>query len=148
MGKWSDWVEIELAKSSSGPFDNFGIYQIRAVAPSNEPIPICRLVGIDSLGILYVGRSGYRYQRSKRTIANRIREFVRQQHSGGITYASARKVLQQSPKFSQHRLQVRAMFLPDDKIGKAESSVLNDYFSIYAELPPCNSSLPTGIKTR
>lgn len=64
MSRWSDWIDIELAKSRQGPLNDFGVYQIRAVTLSGEPIPISRIVGVDSSGILYVGRSGYRHQRS------------------------------------------------------------------------------------
>jgi hypothetical protein len=62
MSKWSDWVDIEIAKSKQGLFVDFGIYQIRATTKSNRPILINRLVGADSLGILDIGRSGYRRQ--------------------------------------------------------------------------------------
>ena len=142
MSNWTDWVEIESAKSRRGPLNDFGIYQIRVVEPSGGPISIGRLAGVDSLGILYVGRSGCRHQQTDRTIANRIREFLQRAHSGGITYVRAKKTLQRVPRFSGHRLQVRAMFLPDEEIDETESSILHKYFSEYAELPPCNSSLP------
>jgi hypothetical protein len=141
MSKWSDWIDIELAKSQRGPFNDFGIYQIRAVTSLGEPISISRLVGVDPLGILYLGRSGYRHKKSERTIANRIREFLQRQHSGGVTYARANETLKREPQFSEHRLQVRAMFLPDEKINAAESKALHDYFLTHAELPPCNSQL-------
>jgi hypothetical protein len=144
MDRWSDWIDIELAKSQHGLLSDFGVYQIRVVTPSGEPISISRMVGVDSLGILYVGRSGYRHQRSKRTVANRIREFLRQQHSGGVTYARAKDTLQRASQFSDHRLQVRAMFLPDEEIDAKESGILRDYFSRHGELPPCNSQLPTA----
>ena len=144
MSRWSDWIDIELAKSRHGPLNDFGIYQIRAVTPSGEPIPISRIVGVDSSGIVYMGRSGYRHQRSKRTVANRIREFLRRRHSGGVTYARAKETLQRASQFSDHCLQVRAMLLADEEIDAMESDVLRDYFSRHGELPPCNSQLPTA----
>lgn len=142
MSGWTDWIDIDFAESKEGPLNDFGVYEIRAVDSKGQPVPIKRLVGVDMLGRLYVGRSGFSHQKTKRTIANRIREFLRGRHSGGVTYARAREILQQTQKFSGHRLQVRAMFLPDDKIESGESKVLYDYFSKHAELPPCNSALP------
>ena len=142
MTKWSDWMDVDLAGKQNGSLDDFGVYQIRAVNKSGNPIPIGRLAGVDPLGILYVGRSGFRRQKTNRTVANRVREFVRQAHSGGITYARANKILKQVPQFSDHQLQVRAKVLPDDKIDVEESNVLRKYFKKYAELPPCNSALP------
>ena len=142
MGNWSSWEDIAFAKSKDGKLNDFGIYKIRVVNRNGEAIPIFRFVGIDRQGLIYVGRSGYRSQKTGRTIANRIREFVKQQHSGGITYARAEKVLEREGKFFEHRLQVRAMFLPDEEIDRTEKKVLRDYFSQYAELPPCNSAFP------
>lgn len=92
--------------------------------------------------MLCVGRSGFRHQKTKRTVANRIKEFLRGPHSGGATYTRARKTFQQAKTLSGHRLQVRAMFLPDDKIESRELKVPYNYFSIYAELPAFNSALP------
>jgi len=137
MSDWSDWVSIEIAKSRKGPFNCLGIYQIRAVTSSGKPIPVSRLVGVDPIGILYIGRSGFS---SGRSIANRIGEFVRQQHSGGITYATAKEVLDKSSAYSRHSLQVRVKVLSTKKeIESAESRTLQEYFSKYGELPPCNS---------
>lgn len=138
MPDWSDWVSIEVAKSRKGPFNCLGIYQIRAVTSSGKPIPVCRLVGVDPLGTVYIGRSGFA---SGRSIANRIGEFVRQQHSGGVTYARAKEGPDRTPAYSRHSLQVRAKVLFTKKeIESAESRALQEYFSKYGELPPCNSA--------
>lgn len=142
MNNWTDWIDIDLAKSKRGPLNDFGVYEIRAIDSKGVPIAISRLVGVDDLGVLYIGRSGYRHQKTERTIANRIREFLRQTHSGGVTYERARQTLSQSQKFSDHRLQVRAMFVPDEKIDSTERTLLHNYFSKHGEVPPCNSVLP------
>ncbi len=137
MSKWSSWVKIEEAKSKKGRFNQLGIYQIRVVSSSGEPIAVSRLVGVDPLGIVYIGRSGYDANRS---IATRIGEFVKQHHSGGMTYARAKRILKKEPRFSGHCLEVSVLFLSDKAaIESAESRTLLRYFAEYGELPPCNS---------
>lgn len=143
MKEWSsDWVAIEETMHNPAIFQQFGIYQIRIVTPTNAPIPIPRIGGIDPIGILYIGRSGYAKKSNRRTIAKRLSEFIQQRHSGGITYARAKSVLQHMQQFSGHRLQCRAISLDDQDIDTVESQFLLEYFRTYAELPPCNSSLP------
>jgi hypothetical protein len=147
MNKWAEWVDIDQAQLNQGPFNHYGIYQIGIVDSKGAAIWVNRLAGVDKLGIIYIGRSGYKQQNSNRTIANRIREFVRQQHSGGKTYAKAKELtLDRTLQFSGHRLRVRASFLRDAEIDGAEADALLEYFKLYAELPPCNSALPTNAK--
>lgn len=138
--KWTEWTPIEAAISGDQRLAAHGIYQIRAVTPRGKPIRINRLLGADPEGVLYVGRSGLKFRSPSRTIANRLREFLKQQHSGGITYAKACSCLNGTPRFAGHQLQVRALFLEDKHITATESSVLAEYFAKHAELPPCNSS--------
>jgi len=139
MSCWSDWTPVETAKSKKGPFNHLGIYQIRAVTSGGEPIPIHRLVEVDPLGILYIGRSGLDLDRS---IANRIGEFIAgKKHSGSKTYAKAKRVWDKYPQYSGHSLQVRAMRVDTkEEIKVAESLALDEYFDEYAELPPFNSA--------
>lgn len=140
MGQWTKWLEIGDAQARNGSLKGFGLYQIRAVSPQGKPIRIFRLKDADPGGILYVGRSGFQATSPRRTVANRIGEFVGQRHSGGITYAKAAARLKSNPRFAGHRLQVRARFLPDSAIVQEEARVLEAYFKKYTELPPCNSS--------
>ena len=140
MKRWTRWMNTEEAQTRNGVLEKFGLYQIRAVGPSGTPIPICRLKQVDLDGILYVGRSGVQTRSPSRTVANRIREFLEKHHSGGITYAKAALRLKGHARFAGHRLQVRALFLPDTAITIEETRVLEQYFKKYAELPPCNSS--------
>ena len=139
MSHWSAWETIENGKLPKGSFNHLGIYQIRAVTSDGGPIPIHRLVGVDPLGVLYIGRSGYNPDRS---IANRIGEFIRgKNHSGGKTYARAKHVLDKFPQCSGHSLQARAMRIETkEEINKAESRELCEYHEKYAELPPFNSA--------
>lgn len=140
MGRWTRWMSIEEAKERNGKLKEYGLYQIRAVKPSGKPIPIPRMRMSDRDGILYIGRSGLKRKSPVRTLANRIREFENKQHSGGITYADAASRLKGVPRYAGHRLEVRAMFLPDAMIVQEEARIIKNYFRKYAELPPCNSS--------
>jgi hypothetical protein len=142
MSEWMPWYDSKEAKSSRGSLNDFGIYQIRMVNSSGKPLQIERFCAVDAEGLIYFGRSGFRRQKTNRTIANRIREFLQQQHSGGITYARVKPLLDRHSRFGGHHLQIRGQFLPDSDIQKAEAALLNDYLSSYGELPPCNSSQP------
>lgn len=144
MNHWSEWVEIERARSGEGRFAHFGIYHIRAVNQSGSPITVGRLAGIDRAGILYIGRSGFRWQKTQRTLGNRIDEWLKGGHSGGFRFQGLKPALDSSPAFRGHRLQARAKVLPDIEIEKAEVVSLQDYLSLYAELPPINSSMPSA----
>jgi len=139
---WTTWQNIEIAKSKKGAFQDFGIYQIRATNRNSNVIPIQRLNGVGVLGILYIGRSGFRNQNTARTVARRLSEFVMEGHSGGITYGLAYAVLNKNPDFSGHSLEVQAKFLQDADIEKSEAMALREYFLKFAELPPFNSAFP------
>jgi hypothetical protein len=141
MVEWTKWIDIDTAKSLK-EFEEWGVYQIRLVDQEKQPIPIDRMAKVDGEGLLYVGRSGYRTAKTDRTLANRIKEFDKHNHSGALTYFEAKETLKKVQKFRNHRLQVRAKFLSDEEINPAEVDTLSYYFSEYAELPPCNSSLP------
>lgn len=143
MGRWAKWMGIEEAKERNGKLKEYGLYQIRAVKPSGKPISIPRMRMTDPDGILYIGRSGLKGMSPARTLANRIREFENEQHSGGITYFRAASRLKGVPRYAGHQLEIRAMFLPDAMIVQAEAEVLASYFWKFAELPPCNSSRGT-----
>jgi hypothetical protein len=148
MERWSKWFDINNKDKLKQELQNkYGIYEIRIVVSNGSPIKIMRFSNkVDSIGLLYIGRSGYSRQKTNRTLFKRIDEFSKQHHSGGKTYDKANKVLQHNRAFRNHKLQVRVMFLPDKEINAAESRELNRYFEKFAELPPCNSSFPKGLK--
>jgi hypothetical protein len=145
--KWGGWHDIDGPGSSQ--LSRFGIYQIRMVSATGNPIPIRRIAGIDKEGVIYIGGSGYGKQSAKkpRTMEKRIEEFEKGPHSGGYTYRLAMEVLQNSGgcPYSAHKLQYRAARLPKadaELVKREEVKSLAGYFAKYAELPPCNSSFP------
>ena len=143
MARWSKWHEVQIgAKMSVDDFpDGFGIYQVRAVLKPNgdKALEIGRLGGIDQSGLLYIGRSGIQSKSPKRTIKNRVNEFLLKRHSGGKTYSAALRSLGGNKNFLSHVLQVRGMLLPEEKIKSRESQEIEKYVREFAELPPCNS---------
>ncbi len=144
-GQWTDWVDIDRACTTSGLFGAYGIYQIRISQPKlNAPANIFRFVGVNTSGLIYIGRSGFRKRGRGRTVANRVREWIISQHSGANTLEKAVPTLDKS-QWLDRKLQVRAMFLPDNQIEEAEAKALADYFAEHAELPPCNSSTPRSL---
>jgi len=144
MAEWSEWIDIERACARVGPFGDYGIYQVRVVMKDGLPFSITRFASVDSSGLVYIGRSGFRKNGRGRTVANRLREWLTLQHSGANTYARAAPILDASV-YADRRLQARAMFVPDEEIEAAEARTLDEYFSRHAELPPCNSSTPRAF---
>lgn len=124
MGKWSNFIDIERAASSTGPFTkSFGVYQIRAVTPmGGKPLQIGRLLKVDPTGIIYIGRS------NRESIPTRIKKNV----SNMKGYAGVKN------KLPKHCLQARAMTLPDGEIASLELALLEKYRLTYGELPPFN----------
>jgi hypothetical protein len=147
MARWTDWHNIDRKSKIlgiNGPFNDHGIYQIRLVKNNKKPLKISRLTGEDPLGIIYIGRSGFRKQKTKRSIRKRLREFLDEQHSGGIAYSLIKTKI--SRKLLPHNLEARALFLRDNQIKSKECREINQYLRKYAELPPCNSSFPNRKK--
>ncbi len=136
MIEWTTWYDSEEATASNSSLNNFGIYQIRIVNPTGDPLHINRFCSADTNGLIYFGRSGFRHQKTNRTIANRIQEFIRRKHSGGRTYSKIKPLLDKHPNFADHRLQFRGKFLPDTEIENAEANLLSEYLFKFGELPP------------
>jgi len=114
---------------------------------TNSPATLFRFVGVDASGLIYIGRSGFRKRGRGRTVANRLREWINLQHPGPNTYAKALSTLDKS-QWADRKLQVGAIFLPDDQIEAAEGMALAEYFELHAELPPCNLSTPGAFMRR
>jgi hypothetical protein len=112
---WSEWADINEAAKKTGSFEDYGIYQVRIVNSESGPHQIHRLVGVDQFGLGYIGRSGMRATGNQRTVANRMREWQAIWHPGAALYNKAKTLL------GDHRLEVRALFLPDDEIVAAET---------------------------
>lgn len=132
MPKWRKWQAIDSVYSNIGLLGKKGIYQIRMVDRENKPIPISRLVGTDSEGIVYIGKSI--------RLRPRIEDFLGGRHSGGGTYFLAYRHLIRSDRFRNHSLQFRILACQKPELEIKEANMLRKF----CELPPFNSTVPGG----
>jgi len=149
---WSQWQDIGNAKKDERGY--YGTYQIRIVDEiTKKPISISRIGGVDKEGIIYIGKAG-----PNNSLGSRIDSFFEGRHSGSGTYDLMWESLRvkQHP-YWKHHLQYRVIRLFPDKvepdldnvnefrymkrIREEEIKALAEYFSKYAELPPCNSTV-------
>jgi hypothetical protein len=132
MPKWRKWQVIDSVYSNIGLLGKKGIYQIRMVDRENKPIPISRLVGTDSEGIVYIGKSI--------RLRPRIEDFLGGRHSGGGTYFLVYRHLIRSDRFRNHSLQFRILACQKPELEIKEANMLRKF----CELPPFNSTVPGG----
>lgn len=145
--KWSRWHQLDDGCVSGSYVDGYGVYRIRLVDRMGRPIPVDRIACTDKSGIVYIGRSGFKKQRTGRTISRRVWEFYQGYHSGGDTYyLSTHHRLRLADKYKSHRIEVSVATLPDAEISKGEADTLYLYFRAFGELPPFNSSFPNQLK--
>ncbi len=95
-----------------------------------------RMLGCDESGVVYIGRSGVREEKM-RTVAWRLKEWLRRGHSGAETYARVKPDLPDN-----HGLEVSALYLPVSEVCKGEAEKLEAYRKQFGEPPPFNSNLP------
>jgi hypothetical protein len=136
MGRWGKWQAIEEIYHDVDLLRKKGLYQIRMVDKENVPISIPRIKGIDSSGILYMGKSI--------RLRPRIEAFWGGRHSGGGFYYRAYRRLRKYKPYKEHSLQFRVMAVAESDVTVKERSMLQRYFRQFCELPPFNSTVPGG----
>jgi hypothetical protein len=148
IGSWSKWYGFTNDGSLFNfTNDTYGIYKVRGIDKNGLTINIPRIGGIDKEGILYIGRSGLKRNRSFRSILRRLSEFYFGNHSGGWTSdLSYEYCLSYQKAFKNYRYEASILQVPDKEIEKREAKELEDYFVKYGELPPYNSSFPYKLK--
>ena len=139
MCSGTSWIELNQGKCDYAILEKNGVYCIRMVGPNGKPIPIPRIAGKDCSGLIYIGRSGLSTSKTKRTIAERLREFQNKKHSGGRAYDDLKAILERCCRYKNHRLQAQSRFMSDCKIHDCEAKLINKYYKEFGELPPCNS---------
>lgn len=136
MARWSKWQAIDSIYHNIDLLDKKGLYEIRVVDKENKPLPIHRIGGIDSDGIIYIGKSIQ--------LRQRIEAFYGGRHSGGGMYCLAYRRLKRCEPYREHSLQFRVMTCSGVDIVTREAGVLRRYFRRFCELPPFNSTVPGG----
>ena len=140
MSRWTPWIEMTNKKRISSRLDFNGVYEIRVVDREGVACAIPRVLGSDDKGILYIGRSGYRSSKSKRTVAKRADEFDGGAHSGGQTFSKIWSIAKGLPKWQGRTIQIRAKEVDDDQIDEFERKRIRTYMMTFGEVPPCNSA--------
>jgi len=138
--EWQHWFEI--IETAIWPYTLYGIYRVRVTSAEGVPIPIPRIGGTDPVGILNIGRSGYRTSKTNRSLGQRLREFWQGNHSSAYSCGLAARTLSLLPAFAGHRLWASVVLLADEDIQQAEASALREYFDRFLELPPYNAAFP------
>lgn len=137
MGNWGAWRNIKNIYHDIDVSHKQGLYQIRMVNPSDNPLPIPRLAGVDERGIIYIGKSV--------ELRTRIENFYCGRHSGGGMYNLIRLRLRRYKPYNNYILQYRYMKISDEKVmEKTETNLLRRYFREYCEPPPFNSIVTGG----
>lgn len=140
MPKWRKWQPIDSIYSNISLLGQKGIYQIRMVDRDKKPITIPRLAGVDTEGIVYIGKSV--------RLRPRIEDFLGGRHSGGGSYYLVYRHLIRSKRFRTHSLQFRVLTCEEPALEIKEANILRKYFYKFCELPPFNSTVPGGKKKR
>ena len=141
MTSVTNWVPIDASIRSRKEMAELGVYRIRAVDQLGNAIPIDRIAGIDSEGILYIGRSGF--FPGRRTVAIRLAEFQKGKHSGSTTYNRVKATWESCTLYKGHRLEAQALLLDlGKKVSACERCLQRIYIWVFGELPPLNSQKP------
>lgn len=118
------------------------------VDASGKPLPISRICGTDTEGIIDIGKI-----EPSTSLGQRIDSFYKRTHSGERTYDLLCRVLEQrghphdlrySVKRLGHVSQANDPNLRPLKnlISRSEIRALAEYCSNFGELPPCNLNYP------
>ncbi len=137
--EWLDWKDITLIEQLKGDYKYPGVYAIRLVDSEGIPVEIGRFLGVNTSGILDVGKSN--------DVGNRIWEFyhtsnggTKYNHSEGERLHLIRFVTEfQKSIYRDSELQFTSRRLPTELEAKHEEErLLKCYFIKYGELPPLN----------
>lgn len=142
MSQLSNWLDIASCREVGKLYPWCGVYRVRLADVRGSPIEIPRLLAVDREGILVIGES--------KSVARRIREFHnafegrRPEHTAAVKLFLARHFTDFGKgTYEDYKIQFTARQLCDKgKAQKEEEALLKDYFIMYGELPPLNSSMP------
>ena len=123
-------------------YSGAGVYQI-LLFRNEKPVPIHRLVGIDTEGVLAIGHT--------ENIENRRKQFRRSSeeaergHSEGIQWWLVKNFQKQIFEGCQIKFKYVKLGSKNDA-KKEEERQIKAYFEKYCEAPPLNGSIPKRIE--
>jgi hypothetical protein len=136
----TEWMLFGIDTKTN--YDGAGVYQI-LLFKNEKPVPIHRLVGIDTEGVLAIGHT--------ENIENRRKQFRRSSeeaergHSEGIQWWLAKSFHKQSFEGSQIRFKYVKLGSKSEA-KKEEERQIKAYFEKHCEAPPLNGSIPKRIE--
>jgi len=135
----SKWMLFGIDTETN--YDGPGVYQI-LLFRNEKPVPIHRLVGTDTEGVLAIGHT--------ESIENRRKQFRRSSenaergHSEGIQWWLVKNFHKQS--FEESQIKFKYVKLSSKSEAKREEErQIKAYFEKHCEAPPLNGSIPKRI---
>lgn len=132
---WSMWLSLDTLPDYNGA----AVYQLRLVV-EGKPVPIPRLLGTDSEGILVIGCTGNMTRRYWQI--QQARNFARGSSTANLLFFWERytPLSQVFTGFSYQYRYPRPSSFEEAKM--TESRLLKQYVCKFADRPPLNSILP------
>ncbi|NMY39782.1 hypothetical protein HBN76_00535 [Pseudomonas sp. WS 5013] len=124
------WERIESSFGTSG-----GVYKVACLqaVDSDETIPVQRLLGTDSEGVLYIGMAASFIDRVIDLKKSLSPQHLSRGHECGVRIKKHKAI---SEAFPYEQLVIS--FIGSDSPRATERLALEEYFTTYGELPPLN----------
>lgn len=122
------WYKVNDAFGSGG-----GVYMLFCEDQSGQAIPVERLLGRDSDGILYIGMANSFIDRAIELKKSLSPKHMSRSHECGVRYKSNMAI---SEKFPYDMLRLDLIAADEPRI--AEQEALSNYTKKFGELPPLN----------
>jgi hypothetical protein len=100
-------------------------------------VPISRVLGVDTEGVLYIGKAAAGLGRVGDLVKSLSPAHESEGHHAGLRYAKNPKL---SQMFPFERLCIT--FTPADDPDVAEREMIQDYIQMFGEVPPLNANEP------
>lgn len=134
--KWTEWAAIETPSGRAAP----AAYRIALLNVRGHPFPMNRMLGIDSAGLLSIGKTGNLESRRGQFVSGMTKCYG---HSEGNLLHLLLRFSRLKQVVPDHRIVYQfAPAATDDDARAVEARLLKDYLVRYGELPPLNSAIP------
>lgn len=137
---WTDWhpADEQLAATLDREHGSReALYMVATDDEDGKPIPVPRVLGIDSEGVLYLGRG---------QLADRVADARSAAKAGSGAHEKVRKAHGMAARLSGQPRPLLFAWIVVEKADAAELRWLEGYEQKFGELPPCNSAKGGGRK--